>query len=287
MVGSMRLFGPSEWALRLPSAVAAIATLAIVTGFTWRLTRPTSTALLACIFLVTSRDFFGNHAAATGDYDALLCLFTTAYVCVLFFALHRRRPNPWAILSAGALVAAAVLTKGIAGLFPGLGIVIYLVATRRWFRLFTSPWYLVSGCAAALVTAGYYGLRELAAPGFLAAVMHNELGDRYFRTIGAHIGSPWTYLLLICKGHFSVGPLALLAPFGLAARPSRSWLGLLYSLCIAGSLLILLSLGATKLEWYILPAYPFLARRRAEAAGALADSSAPMTRPELRCWCSC
>src|SRR3954469_2587339 len=39
MTGSMTLFGPSEWAVRVPSAVAAAATLAVTMWFAWRLTR--------------------------------------------------------------------------------------------------------------------------------------------------------------------------------------------------------------------------------------------------------
>jgi 4-amino-4-deoxy-L-arabinose transferase-like glycosyltransferase len=114
-----------------PSALAAIATLAVVMGFTWRLTHSLVTALLACSLLVTSYGFYGFHAAATGDYDATLCFFSTAYVCMLFFTLHRRRPRPVKVLAAGGLVACAVLTKNIAGLIPGTGVVVYILLMRR------------------------------------------------------------------------------------------------------------------------------------------------------------
>ena len=100
-------------------------------GFTWRLTHSLVTALLACSLLVTSYGFYGFHAAATGDYDATLCFFSTAYVCMLFFTLHRRRPRPVKVLAAGGLVACAVLTKNIAGLIPGTGVVVYILLMRR------------------------------------------------------------------------------------------------------------------------------------------------------------
>jgi 4-amino-4-deoxy-L-arabinose transferase-like glycosyltransferase len=67
----------------------------------------------------------------TGDYDATLCFFSTAYVCMLFFTLHRRRPRPVKVLAAGGLVACAVLTKNIAGLIPGTGVVVYILLMRR------------------------------------------------------------------------------------------------------------------------------------------------------------
>jgi 4-amino-4-deoxy-L-arabinose transferase-like glycosyltransferase len=262
MVASVRLFGVSEWALRLPSALAAFGTLAIVAGFSWRLTRSASTALLASILLATSYGFFGQHAAATGDYDVPLCFFTTAYVCLLFFTLHRRRPRPIAVLGAGALIAAAVLTKGVAALVPGVGIVIYLIATRRWARALLSPWYIVCALMVTLVVIGYYGLRETESAGYLSAVARNELGSRYITTIAGLDRRPWWYysdMLFGRRGSFSAAALAVLAPFGLRWARNRVRLGLFYVLWIIAGVLVVFSSGATKHPWYLTPAYPFLA----------------------------
>lgn len=271
MVASMRLFGASEWALRLPSAVAALGTLAIVVGFSWRLTRSGATALLAGVLLATSSGFFGEHAGARGDYDVPLCFFTTAYTCLLFFALHRRRPRPITLLAVGLLIAAAVLTKGIAGLVPGVGIVFYLIATRRWARPFSSPWYLFCALMVILVVIGYYGLREVAAPGYLPAVAQNELGGRYIKTIAGLDPQPWWYYLYWLFRRpisFSAGALALLAPFSLLWATKRIRLGLLYVLWSLAGVLAVFSFGATKHPWYITPAYPLLAIGLALAVNA-------------------
>ena len=50
---------------------------------------------------------------------------------MLFFALHRRRPRPVKVRAAGGLVACAILTKNIAGLIPGTGVVVYILLMRR------------------------------------------------------------------------------------------------------------------------------------------------------------
>jgi len=50
---------------------------------------------------------------------------------MLFFKLHRRRPRPGEVLAVGGLVACAVLTKNIAGLIPGTGVVVYILLMRR------------------------------------------------------------------------------------------------------------------------------------------------------------
>lgn len=261
MVLSLRLFGPHVWALRLPLVLAGVGTLAVVAGFTWRLTRSAATTVLAALLLGASSGFFGRHAVATGDYDALLTLLTTSYLCLLFWTLHRGRPGAGRLVGIGLLIAAAVLTKGIAGLIPGVGVVAYLLLTGRWSRPFRAWTYLLCALAALLPICLYYGLREAAGAGYLAAVAQNELGGRYLRIIGSHRGAWWYYLdlLAVRRSTFALGALAFLTPLGVLLTRGRTRLGLLYALCLLLGILVVYSAGATKLAWYLIPAYPFIA----------------------------
>src|SRR5579872_1183998 len=202
---SLGLFGPSEWALRLPSFFAALATLALVMRFTWRLSRSRFTAGAAAVILALSPGFFGEHAAQSADYDALLCLFTTAYVLAFFKVLHRRKPKALDVLVCGLLVAGACLTKGVAGLVPGVGVAAYLlIRWRRLPRLFQTPWYLVAGGLTALLVGGYYMAREATGAGYLAAVQANELGARYLRGMNGHFW-PADYYLKMLGQQFGFG----------------------------------------------------------------------------------
>jgi 4-amino-4-deoxy-L-arabinose transferase-like glycosyltransferase len=268
MTASMRLFGPSEWALRLPSALAAVATVAVAMAFSWRLTRSAGAAVLACVLLVASRGFHGRHGAATGDYDALLTFFTTSYLSLLFFAVHRQAPAPGRLIAAGALIAAATLTKGVAGLIPGAGVVAYLLFVRRWTRPFHSPWYLAAAGIVLVAAASFYALREMAAPGYLRMVLQNDVTGRYLNTVGAHQHPLWHYVRLLAVSYFSAGPLFVLLPLGLIAAKGRVRLGILFATCVAGGIILVFSLSATKLPWYVLPAYPFLAIGLALSASA-------------------
>jgi 4-amino-4-deoxy-L-arabinose transferase-like glycosyltransferase len=270
MTASMGLFGPSEWALRLPSALAALATVAIVMVFSWRLTHSAAAAVLACVLLIASRGFYGRHGAATGDYDALLTFFTTGYLYLLFYALHRRAPAPRRVIAAGALIAAATLTKGVAGLISGAGVVAYLLVVRRWKRPFLSPWYFAGAGLVVFAAASFYALREIAEPGYLRMVAQNDLTGRYLKTLGAHQHPFWHYVrLLVVVPTFSAGPLLVFLPFGLMAARGRVRLGIAFASCVAGAVVLIFSLSATKLPWYILPAYPFLAVGLALSASAL------------------
>jgi 4-amino-4-deoxy-L-arabinose transferase-like glycosyltransferase len=281
ITATMTAFGPSEWAVRLPSALAAAVTVGIVMWFVWRLTRTVSAAVLACILLVASRGFYGSHAAATGDYDALLTCFTTAYLCVLFFAVHRRRaPGAW-ILGAGLLMAAAVMTKSVAGVIPAAGMVPYMMLTRRWRRPLTSVAYLGAAAIVVLATVCFYAGREMAAPGYLHAVLHNDLAGRYLDTIGNH-RQPAMYYLTVIASNFSAGPFVLLLFAGLFVATGRTRLGLVFSICTAATVLFVFTLSATKLRWYVLPAYPFLAAGTALSAHSLAAAVSELSSGQPR-----
>lgn len=74
---SMKFFGVNEWAVRLPSAFAALGTCLMLFYFLKRWCNA-SVGYLAVLFLLTSKGFVQNHVALSGDLDALLCFFITA-----------------------------------------------------------------------------------------------------------------------------------------------------------------------------------------------------------------
>lgn len=278
---AMAILGPGELAVRIPSIAASLGTLALVMSFTRRMTGSVWAAAFAAVLLTFSVGFFGEHGARTGDYDALLCFFTTAYLQRLFFTVHRRKPRASDLLLAGGLVAAAVLTKSVAGLVPGFGLAVYLLLNGRWRRPFQTPWYAAAVLAAALPVLGFYLVRESVAPGYLAAVWSNDVSDRFLTALDRHAGPPWYYLEAVGYGlFFSAGPLALLTPLALPGARGKARQGLLFSLCAAAGVLLVVSLSSTKLPQYMAPAYPFLAIACAIAAhAALQRGQAGRLRP--------
>ncbi len=256
----MSLFGVSEWSMRLPSTISALATLALVMSFTRRVTRSFLAGALAAVLLALSVLFFAEHGARTADYEALLCFLTTGYLYILFFALHRRRPSAGAVLAAGGLIAAAILTKSVAGLLPGFGVALYLLVVGRWKRPLQSPWYVAAGALALGIGAAYFLLREHAAPGYLKAVMFNDVSGRFTSALDRHGGPPWYYLKdFFVDGAFSAGLLAAFAPLALLSARGPARLALVFSLCVTAGILSVLSFSATKLNHYGITACPFIA----------------------------
>lgn len=260
MNASAHAFGPSELALRLPAMLAALGTIAIVFAFVRRVTHSLPTAILAVFLLAASVGFYGEHGARTADYDALLCFFTTAYLSLFYFAVHKRRPGWPLLLAAFALVAAAAMTKTIAGFVPGIGVALYLLAAGRLRRAFASPRYVALLLLAALPLAAFYLTRERLTPGYLEAVWYNDFAGRFREDIGAQGVPPWYHVQTVFHdGLFSAGPLALLAPLGLVGAKGQSRQALLFALCCVLAQFVIVTVTATKLVHYILPALPWLA----------------------------
>lgn len=260
MALSADLFGPSELALRFPAMLAGVATLAIVFVFVRRITLQVWPAAVAVLLLVTSVGFYGEHGARTGDYDALLCLFTTGYTCVLFAAVHRRRPRWRLLLAAASLIAGATMTKSIAGLLPGVGVFIYLLVSRRIGRVLVNGRYMAVLLLALVPIGLFLAAREAAGAGYVQAMWHNDIAGRSGVPIEGHSGWPWYYFgLIFVDGLFSVGVLALLAPLALATAGGRSRPALIFALCCIVGEVIPISASATKLPQYALPALPWIA----------------------------
>jgi 4-amino-4-deoxy-L-arabinose transferase-like glycosyltransferase len=278
MAASVGLFGPSEWALRLPSMVAALGTISLLFWFVRRTTGSTVNAALSAALLVLSPAFFGEHSARTADYDSLLLFFVTAYLCLLFLALHRPRPSAALLALIGVAICCAFLTKSVAALVPGLGVITYLMVTGRWRRVFATPGYSVLAvCVVATLTI-FLLLREAQSPGYFHAAWFNDVSGRFASSLVLP-KSRWFYIDQLRAGFFAAAPLLLLSPIALFFAQGRVRTVLLFSLCIVTTTLIAFTFAASKLHHYILPAFPFMAIAAATACHtAIAGARAVLRR---------
>lgn len=270
MTGSMALLGPTGFALRLPSLLSSLGTILLVMLFLRWITHSIAIAAFGGVALAASIGFFGEHGARTGDYDALLCFFTTSYLMIAFFALHREDPPLRWLLLAGAMAAGALMTKGIAGGVPAAGMLLHIVVTRRWRRLFATPRYLIAALLAVAPILLFLLLREKEAPGYLHAMIYNDVTGRFGEALDDHSGPPWYYLYAtFVVGLFSLGSAALLAPLALPIARGRTRLALTFASCIALGQLVVVTMSSTKLTHYYLSAYPFVAIAAALAVHAM------------------
>jgi len=258
---SVRLFGLDEFALRLPSALAATAWIAAVHAFTRRVV-DRDTAHAAAFIAATSAGVvvIGRGAIA----DALLNLF----LALALFDVYRELvdPRPRWRRRAFLWIALGVLTKGpVALLVPaGASALAFGLQGRMsgWWRAVRDP----VGWLILLAVAGPWYALEYAARGdaFLAGFFLRHNVERFLVPLQGHAGSPFFYLpavLLLVLPYTGFLLAALPGVRRLRATPLDTllWCWFLFVLGF-------FTLAGTKLPHYLLygatPLFILMARRR-------------------------
>jgi 4-amino-4-deoxy-L-arabinose transferase-like glycosyltransferase len=269
---------PSEWAARLPSALAALATALAIGWLGWKhygggSKLPQNAAILAPLIFSTTVAAIGFARAATPDM-VFSAAITLAMACAAdvfrkagalrgaYSTEVKGRPDTLALVLFGVFLGKAVLAKGPAAIvLAGGAIVIWALATKKWrvaFRL-AHPVSLISFCAIALP---WYAICARRNPEFLRVFILQHNFERYLTPMFQHKQPfwfsgpvvlvallPWTVLLL---------PVA---KEGLKIWREKSWSnspGFFFA-CWAIFPLVFFSFSQSKLPSYILPAIPPLA----------------------------
>lgn len=260
---SISIFGINEFAVRFPSLVAILFVCLALIRFLNKYFPQKAVSTFAVLTLLTSIGFMDHHVGATGDLDALLCLWTTLLTLVLLDALlytPEKRELARKIWIAGGFFICGFLTKSFAILLPlpGLFILVLLSGKTRQIIFNKHTWFVA--LASVLLICGYYWLVNTRHPGYFDKVWFSEV-ERLYKNIMPTHGRPW---------HFYFGNLTdrflpwiyVLIPFFILNQFSRIALTRKLSLyCFLFSLvyLIMISIPKVKLIWYDAPIYPFLA----------------------------
>jgi len=267
----------TEWAARLPSALAGIATVWLTLQLGQALFRSQAVGLWSAAILLTSFRF--AHIARRAQLDVLLALFETAAL-VAFWRLDQasRSPSPVAehhrattgtLVLLHAALGCAVLTKGPVGLLP-LGVMAAYLAWEGRFasmRALLPPWSFLLSLAPALLWLA--GSSSLAGDGFLQDAVVENLFARFFG--GASHARPFYYYAYQFPADFlpwtALWPLAAVCALRQLRSPKAKPLGELAATTSAWRLLatwvtlsvIFFSLSAGKRGLYLLPAFPAVA----------------------------
>ncbi len=260
---SLRVFGETPWAARLPARVAGLGTalLVVLAAGGWRRRE----GLSAGIFLLVSP--IGFLMTRTNLTDGILTFFFTATLLGARAAIERlARGRPWRMAAAwtGVAAAGAFLSKGlIAIVLPGLILLSWGVATgrlRHLVQLAFSP----APAVFVVLAAPWFLLVESRHPGFLQFFFVHEHFQR-FATGSAKRAGPLFYFVPV----FALGFLPGLAFFGAALR--RAWRrtdeGFFFLIWFA-AVFVFFSLSRSKLPPYLFPAIPAAAWLSGRAASS-------------------
>lgn len=255
----IKTIGLNELAIRLPSAIAAFLTCLALFFFGKRRMGSPVFGFIIALVLVTSSGYISIHGTRTGDYDSLLTLFILLSSLQYYLYLEDFKPqNMYAFFGFCAL---AILTKSVTGLLILPGLFLYTLWKKALIDVLKRKHFYFGLAGLILIVATYYLGRESINPGYLQAVKENELGGRYLNTLENHQKEFWFYFKALILGRYAY--YAILVPIGVVAgmlshdKTIRSLT--VFATSIAFSFLLIISFSQTKLRWYDLLAFPFLA----------------------------
>jgi 4-amino-4-deoxy-L-arabinose transferase-like glycosyltransferase len=255
----MKLIGVNEWSVRLPSALAALFTCIIIMLISVRYVKKFWLGFFCVLVLVTSRGYVGYHNARTGDYDALLTLFLTLGNFAFFIFLENSKPKYLYLFVISMILA--VLTKSTAALMILPGLFIYVILKRKLLILLKNKHLYICLVIFIISASSYYLLREIYNQGYLKEIWASDFGGRYMDTLFGHKHSFWYYFGNLFDHRFIIWvffiPFGVY--FGLKNKDNRIKNLTLFSSIITLTYFLFISSAQTKLFWYALPMYPFLA----------------------------
>jgi 4-amino-4-deoxy-L-arabinose transferase-like glycosyltransferase len=266
---------PPMVALRLPSSLAALACVMAVFFFARKVLRRLFVGVVAALLMMSSSLYFGNHMAMNGDTDAVLCLFTTLFALGFFCFVEEIEPyTTKGIAIAGVALCGAIMTKGIAGVMLLPGLLVYVIIRRKLGMVVRDRRFWFAIAAAVVLTAVYYGGREMVDHGYLRAVWVNELGGRYGKTNEGH-GGRMSFFVVYLIHHFEPGlVLTLLGVFSLLWKPrvetevsDRSRAFAIFAAVVSLVFLAILSKSKTQIFYYCAPSVPLLSLLAAVGVG--------------------
>ena len=284
---SYSCFGVSEWSSRLPGAILSALSVPLIYSI-GRLIFPSRIpAIFATVVYLTLIQMVRHGRLAMLD-GAIACWF-----CITILGLLIARFDFRGLCLVGLGLGAACLTKGIAiGVLLGaIALIFWLIETKvetgrgvQGFEEGLSPEFISGACKprspsnfASLekpkslqpsitlllltivlsffpVIAWYIMQYFRYGQEFLGISLGGQTFGRIWNTVENHQGQPWYYLGIMAKDTL---PWLFFLPGGiwLAIRQrDRLWAKLV--LVWGGVYLLVITLMATKLPWYIIPVYP-------------------------------
>ncbi len=269
----LKFFGLGEFAVRLPSAVAAGLTVAAV--FLWGArSGGTMQGLWAGMILATSMEFV--FLGKLGKMDMVFAFFFTAALLSFLWWRERGRGALWLFY---LFVGLASLAKGPAGvLLPLLVVGITAAAERRW-EIFREMRLLQGAGVLLLVSGPWYLMAAARDPVYIRTFLwdHNVL--RFFTLEkGINHPEPVYFFVPVLIGGFL--PWSFFLPPALHfvwercrdnGRGERLFLAVW-----AATVFFFFSLARNKLGTYLLPLFPALALLSADAVRRFAAGEEPV-----------
>jgi 4-amino-4-deoxy-L-arabinose transferase-like glycosyltransferase len=252
------VFGFNEFAMRLPTALAALALIAIVANLTRRL-GGAEAGLAAATCLAALPAFFLQSAVCRADLITL-AFATAAFDRFLAWADGGRRNRDLALMY--LFTALGILAKGpLAVAILGLGGIAWFLLRREWKLLLAMKFWIGIPAALVIVVPWYYAVYRINGWPFLHENLFLENVNAFDK--GYQQPRPWYFYL---KQAPLLLPWLLALPLAWKARRAP---GLMLSLAWFGLVALFFTLSAAKRINYLAYFTPPLAMAGGTTLAAL------------------
>ena len=249
---SLRLFGDTEFAVRVPPLLFGLAGMLAI-ALLGRSLFGESAGLTAGIAYATMLLPFGVSQVAVHDIG-LIGFMTFACWC-LFEASVPNRRTALLVVAAGVALGLSILTKGLVGcVFAAIFAACLAIRTPAAIPRLALV-LAGAGVVAILVAAPWYVAMEQAHPGYLHYYFVERHLQGYLTATQRHAGRPWWYYVPIVAG--GALPWTGYLLLGLRGARADALRLVLWGWFALG--LVFLSIGESKLVTYALPLFPALA----------------------------
>lgn len=257
--GSMKLFGETPFAARLPTRLATVGTALLLIVCLTSSAAPSAGLWAALVFLSAPLSFALGRINLT---DGVLTFSLTWAFFALRAYLQRteRGRRTWPVeIALGTGVALAVLSKGLIGIvFPGMVFVSWVAIHGKW-RLIPKLLFSWAPVVCLAVAAPWFLMVENVNPGFSWFFFIHEHFLRYTTDVSERPGPVYYFVVTFLLGFLpwlflfvkASRPFLTFKRKAWRARPDESFF-LIWFL----SILVFFSLSHSKLIPYILPAFP-------------------------------
>ena len=253
MALGFRVWGIGEGAVRLGSAICGVIGVLCTYGFARRVFGRETALLSALVLLGTSQYLVFSKL---GMLDVPLTACVTLSLVAYWKGLSDSR---W-LVAACAAFAIGFMIKGMAACVAPLICGTHVLVHRDWSTL-RSPYLWAGGVVALVIIAPWHVLQIVEhGEAFLGDYVGFHVLTRSTEALEGHEGGPFYYVGALIREQYPWFVLSFVAfpwcAFLAWKEKSRS-LSLL--VCWVGVVFGIYTVVATKINWYIMPAYPALA----------------------------
>ncbi len=261
---SIMTWGENNFAVRLPSALAAgLTVLLVMVVCRSSCSRQSDVPWLSSLVLLTCLGVISIGTFAV--LDGVLTLFLTATLVSFFLATEQKpgsRPERFYLVAAGIMAGCAFLTKGfLAFAVPVLTVAPYLIWQKRWRDCFRMLWLPLAG--AILISLPWGVLIHQREQDFWKFFVINEHLRRFLADNAQHTEPFWYFLVALpCMflPWIFVSPSIVSGLLPQKSKENQAQKRLLqFCLCWLIFPLIFFSASSGKLLTYILPCFPAIA----------------------------